>query len=89
MIGHISDAETSNENLVVTSQSANFVAWHPETFELEVLFNEIPTNAEGDVQVASMYVTVDDGVEIIQTHYCLMIENGMPRWGVLTFTRFR
>ena len=84
MIGHISDAETSNENLVVTSQSANFVAWHPETFELEVLFNEIPTNADGDVQVASMYVTVDDGVEThSNTLLFNVIENGMPRWEAL------
>ena len=34
MINHISDAETANENLVVTSESTNFVDWHADTFEL-------------------------------------------------------
>ena len=41
MVSHISDAETANENLVVTSESTNFVAWHADTFELEVLFDQM------------------------------------------------
>ena len=84
MINHISDAETSNENLIVTSESANFVAWHPDTFELEVLFDKIPINADGEIQSASLYITVDDGVEIQSgTLLFNVIESGMPRWETL------
>jgi len=84
MIGHIADAETANEDLVVTSPSSNFVAWHADTFELEVLFNQIPINADNEVQAASLYITVDDGVE--QNSGTLLfnvIESGMPRWEAL------
>lgn len=84
MINHISDAETSNENLIVTSESANFVAWHPETFELEVLFDKIPINADGEIQSASLYITVDDGIETQSgTLLFNVIESGMPRWDTL------
>ena len=84
MVGHISDAETANEDLILTSESANFVAWHPETFELEVLFNQIPVNADGEIQVASLYVTVDDGVESQSGSLLFnVIESGMPRWEAL------
>ncbi len=84
MVSHISDAETANENLVVTSESTNFVAWHADTFELEVLFDQIPINADGEVQVASLYVTVDDGVESHSgTLLFNVIESGMPRWEAL------
>jgi len=84
MNGHISDAETANEDLVVTSDSTNFVAWHADTFELEVLFDQIPINADGEVQAASLYVTVNDGVESHSgTLLFNVIESGMPRWEAL------
>jgi thiol-disulfide isomerase/thioredoxin len=84
MIGHIDDAETANEDLVVTSDSSNFVAWHADTFELEVLFDQIPVNADGEVQAASLYLTVNDGVEQHSgTLLFNVIESGMPRWEAL------
>ena len=84
MLEHISDAETANQDLVVTSDSSNFIAWHPETFELEVLFDKIPINADGEVQSASLYITVNDGVESDSgTLLFNVIESGMPRWDSL------
>jgi hypothetical protein len=60
MIGHISDPETPLENLIVTSGSDAFVAWHAATKEIEVNFawselNGCPLGQQG------MEVSMDDG----------------------------
>lgn len=83
MVDHISDPETSLDQLMVTSQSANFIAWHAETQEIEVQFDQIPINANGEVQFANLYVTVSDGTSDGVSSDTLLfnvIENGMPRW---------
>ena len=86
MDGHIDDPETSLENLIVTSSSESFVAWHASTKELEVNFqgtelNTCPTGQQG------IEVQVDDGGDYSATgelpYGTLLfnvIENGQPRW---------
>ena len=41
VIDNINDAETDLDQLVITSNSPNFVAWHPATEEIEVYFENI------------------------------------------------
>ena len=41
IINNINDAETDLDQLVITSSSPNFVAWHPATEEIEVYFENI------------------------------------------------
>ena len=89
MVGHISDAETALEDLVVTSNDASFIAWHADTQEIEVKFawseiNGCPLGQNG------IEVTVDDGgdwSEAGQLPYGTLlfnvIENGQPRWAGL------
>ncbi|MEZ7988089.1 MAG: hypothetical protein QMC49_02185 [Candidatus Poseidoniaceae archaeon] len=86
MDGHIDDPETSLENLIVTSSSESFVAWHASTKELEVNFqgtelDTCPTGQQG------IEVQVDDGGDYSATgelpYGTLLfnvIENGQPRW---------
>ena len=84
MVGHIADPETSLGDLVVTSDSANFIAWHADTEEIEVLFpydNGCPVGQKG------IEVKVDDGGDYSETgelpYGTLLfniIENGQPRW---------
>ena len=87
MVGHISDPETPLKDLILTSSSPNFIAWHADTLELEVLFpydNGCPLGQKG------IEVTVDDGGDYSDTgitpYGTLMfnvIENGQPRWSGL------
>lgn len=86
MTGHVSDPETSLENLVITSDSPAFVAWYPTTTEIEVNFawNEIngcPLGQQG------MEIRVDDGGDYSEagelpygTLLFNILENGQPRW---------
>lgn len=84
MVGHIADPETPLSDLVVTSDSANFIAWHADSEEIEVLFpydNGCPTGQKG------IEVKVDDGGDYTDTgelpYGTLLfniIENGQPRW---------
>ena len=87
MVGHVSDPETPLGDLVITSDSDNFVAWHADTEELEVLFpydNGCPLGQKG------IEVKVDDGGDYSDTgelpYGTLLfnvIENGQPRWAGL------
>ena len=89
MVGHISDPETPLENLILTSDSDTFVAWHAATKELEVHFawselNGCPLGQQG------MEVTMDDGGDYSSTGelpYGTLLfsvtENGQPRWNGL------
>ncbi|MDA8638896.1 hypothetical protein N9L22_03900 [Candidatus Poseidonia alphae] len=87
MIGHISDPETPLSQLIVTSSSPNFVAWHAATQEVEVLFpydNGCPLGQKG------IEVVVDDGGDYSDTGITPygtllfnVIENGQPRWSGL------
>ena len=83
MVGHVSDPETPLGDLIITSDSANFVAWHADTEELEVVFpydNGCPLGQKG------IEVKVDDGGDYTDAVNCPtehflfnVIENGQPR----------
>lgn len=87
MVGHVSDPETPLGDLIITSDSANFVAWHADTEELEVVFpydNGCPLGQKG------IEVKVDDGGDYSDagelpygTLLFNVIENGQPRWAGL------
>ncbi|MGA0353149.1 MAG: hypothetical protein ACO3NY_05815 [Poseidonia sp.] len=87
MDGHVSDPETPLSDLLITSSSDNFVAWHPATEEIEVLFpydNGCPLGQKG------IEIRVDDGGDYSDsgelpygTLLFNVIENGQPRWGGL------
>ena len=87
MDGHVSDPETPLGDLIITSSSENFVAWHPATEEIGVLFpydNGCPLGQKG------IEIRVDDGGDYSDsgelpygTLLFNVIENGQPRWGGL------
>ena len=87
MDGHVSDPETPLGDLIISSTSDNFVAWHPATEEIEVLFpydNGCPLGQKG------IEIRVDDGGDYSDsgelpygTLLFNVIENGQPRWGGL------
>ena len=89
MTGHIIDPETHLSNLLITSVDSSFVAWHPTTQELEVMFaydsvQGCPLGQQG------MEVQMDDGGDYTETgelpYGTLLfnvIENGQPRWAGL------
>ena len=80
MIGNIEDAETPLGDLIVTSSSPNFVAWHPTTEEIEVYFENIKY-VNGQPTATGIEVSVDDGIDIAYgTLLFNVIENGQPRW---------
>ena len=84
MVDHITDPETSLSDLVVSSSSPNFVAWHPSSEEIEVIFpyeNGCPLGQKG------IEIRVDDGGDYsgdgelpYGTLLFNVIENGQPRW---------
>jgi len=89
MAGHIVDPETSLENLIITSDDASFVAWHPTTQQIEVNFqwgelNGCPIGLQG------IEINMDDGGDYSDAgelpHGTLkftVTENGQPRWNGL------
>ena len=89
MAGHIDDPETSLENLIITSDDASFVAWHPTTQQIEVNFqwgelNGCPIGLQG------LEINMDDGGDYSDAgelpHGTLkftVTENGQPRWNGL------
>lgn len=89
MAGHIVDPETSLENLIITSDDASFVAWHPTTQQIEVNFqwgelNGCPIGLQG------IEINIDDGGDYSDAgelpHGTLkftVTENGQPRWNGL------
>ena len=86
MTPHVSDPETPLEDLVITSDSPAFIAWHAASAELEVNFawseiNGCPLGQQG------IEIRVDDGGDYSQTgelpYGTLLfniLENGQPRW---------
>ncbi len=89
MDGHIVDPETPLEDLIITSSHESFIAWHPDTREIEVNFqwseiNGCPLGEKG------MEITMDDGGDYSQegqlpygTLLFRVTENGQPRWNGL------
>ncbi|MCH1540729.1 MAG: hypothetical protein L7S56_04755 [Candidatus Poseidonia sp.] len=84
MTNHINDPETQLQDLLITSDNPNFVAWHAETQEIEVLF---PYDGGCPLGQKGIEVTVDDGGDYSDTGIVPygtllfnVIENGQPRW---------
>ena len=84
MVGHVFDPETPLSDLLITSTSPNFIAWHASSEELEVRFpydNGCPLGQKG------IEIRVDDGGDYSEdgelpygTLLFNVIENGQPRW---------
>ena len=80
VINNVNDAETDLDQLVITSSSPNFVAWHPATEEIEVYFENIRF-VNGQPTASGIEIAVDDGTDTaIGTLLFNVIENGQPRW---------
>jgi len=89
MTGHINDPESHLSTLLIDSDDSAFVAWHPTTQELEVMYEwdsiqGCPLGQQG------MEITMDDGGDYSETgelpYGTLLfnvIENGQPRWAGL------
>ena len=80
IINNINDAETDLDQLVITSNSPNFVAWHPATEEIEVYFENI-RYVSGQPTPSGIEIAVNDGTDTaFGTLLFNVIENGQPRW---------
>ena len=80
IIGNINDAETDVRDLVITSSSPNFVAWHAATEEIEVYFENI-RYVNGQPTASGIEVSVNDGTDTaFGTLLFNVVENGQPRW---------
>ncbi|MBS84112.1 MAG: hypothetical protein CMA90_03045 [Euryarchaeota archaeon] len=80
IVDNIEDAETDLDQLVITSNSPNFVAWHPATEEIEVYFENIRF-VNGVPTASGIEISVDDGTDTaVGTLLFNVIENGQPRW---------
>ena len=80
IVDNIEDAETDLDQLIITSNSPNFVAWHPATEEIEVYFENIRF-VNGVPTASGIEISVDDGTDTaVGTLLFNVIENGQPRW---------
>ena len=80
VINNINDAETELSQLTITSSSQNFVAWHPNTQEIEVYFENI-RYVNGQPTASGVEIAVNDGTDTaFGTLLFNVIENGQPRW---------
>ena len=80
IITNVNDAETDRSDLVITSTSPNFIAWHPATEEIEVYFESIRF-VNGQATATGIEISVDDGTDTAHgTLLFNVIENGQPRW---------
>ncbi|MGB0201488.1 MAG: hypothetical protein ACPF9L_01795 [Candidatus Poseidoniaceae archaeon] len=80
VINNINDAETDLDQLAITSNSPNFVAWHPATEEIEVYFENI-RYVSGQPTASGIEIAVNDGTDTaFGTLLFNVIENGQPRW---------
>ena len=78
--GNIADAETDLRDLSISSNSPNFVAWHPASEEIEVYFENI-RYVNGAPTASGIEVSVNDGTDTaFGTLLFNIIENGQPRW---------
>jgi hypothetical protein len=89
MTGIIVDPETPLSSLSITSSDSSFVAWHPSTTEIEVLFAWTPTQG-CPLGQQGIEISMDDGADYStqgQLPYGTLLfnvlENGQPRWQAL------
>ena len=90
MVGHVMDPETPLSDLIITSDSANFVAWHADSEELEVHFPYDDMRQQCPLGQKGIEIRVDDGGDYSDsgelpygTLLFNVIENGQPRWAGL------
>ena len=87
--GLICDAETPLDQLVVSSNNPAFRAWNPSTGEIEVRFDSVAKNTQGEVITQPLQVTMNDGEDGNSgTLNIMVIENGAPRWSSLPTKAF-
>ena len=89
MTGIIVDPETPLNSLSITSSDSSFVAWHPSTNEVEVLFAWSPSQG-CPLGQQGIEITMDDGSDYSSqgqlpygTLLFNVLENGQPRWQAL------
>tara|TARA_B100000579_G_scaffold414371_1_gene407953 strand:+ start:1 stop:2460 length:2460 start_codon:yes stop_codon:yes gene_type:complete len=81
MVGIISDAETPLNQLTVTSNSPNFIAWDASAMEMDVLFDSVDRDAQGNIRDQGIQVTIGDGEDTnTGTVFFTVIPNGAPTW---------
>ena len=90
MVGHVMDPETPLSDLLITSDSSNFVAWHADSEELEVYFPYDDMRQRCPLGQKGIEIRVDDGGDYSDsgelpygTLLFNVIENGQPRWAGL------
>ena len=77
---NVMDAETDLKDLVITSDSPNFIGWHSETGEIEVYFDTIRF-VNGQPAASGIEISVFDGIDTaFGTLLFNVVENGQPRW---------
>ena len=80
-LGLISDPETPLNELVVTSDSPNFLGWYPASGEIEVMFDRVPVGSDGVARSGLIFVEVFDGDRTGSgTLVFNVVQNGQPRW---------
>lgn len=87
--GLICDAETPLDQLVITSNNPAFKQWDAQAGEIEVLFDTVLTNPQGEVVTQPLQVTINDGEDTNSgTLNVMVVENGAPRWSSLPTQSF-
>jgi hypothetical protein len=87
--GLICDAETPIDQLVISSTNPAFRLWDPVTGEIEVRFDTVNKNPQGEVVTQPLQVTINDGEDSNSgTLNIMVIENGAPRWSSLPTQSF-
>lgn len=87
--GLICDAETPLDQLVISSTNPAFRAWDPTTGEIEVKFDTVNRNPQGEVITQPLQVNLHDGEDSNSgTLNIMVIENGAPRWSSLPTQSF-
>ncbi len=87
--GLICDAETPLDQLVISSTNPAFRSWNPTTGEIEVKFDTVNKNLQGEVIAQPLQVNLHDGEDSNSgTLNIMVIENGAPRWSSLPTQSF-
>lgn len=87
--GLICDAETPLDQLVISSTNPAFRLWDPVTGQIEVKFDTVIKNPQGEVITQPLQVTINDGEDSNSgTLNIMVIENGAPRWSSMPTQSF-
>ena len=87
--GIICDAETPLNQLVISSNSPAFRSWDAASGEIEVRFDTVQQDTQGNVLSQPMQLTINDGESTNSgTLHVRVIENGAPRWSPIPTISF-